>query len=321
MLTFKFLLFLTILSLTTAKLPCEYLSMIDGNLVLDPGIYLCLGPCPDKSVMNSPGIYIGTDQTLFFSAFTLLSKGTQLTLQRSDGTTVLSCDPKSCYASSASSLNMPTAALPPGFYLTGRPGMAPLSINDPWQATSTIDLVDGSSLQMISLMGVPSVTGWRLVVGNTSYAMTNQNQLVVGNVLASTIMANPGYSVLAEGPVLVRDAKKSCPIPLARPIVSHVVLIYESTPTPVGTICNLTSDKGAFSYTVPIATCLASPLTIPGKAFQFAYFFISGTTMQFYTDSLCNNPAGATQSIGKPCSGGNKKWSGIFFGGNPVMGV
>lgn len=325
-LLFSLILISTIFHPTHAKLPCEYLSMNNGNLVVENGIQLCLGNCPPASTMKSPGIYVGTSQTLFFPTFTLLTSasGTTLTLQRSDGTAVLICDQRSCYSATVPSN---AALLPPGFYLTGRPGSPPLSINDPWQVQSNIDLVDGSRLQMVSLQGnIPGqnpVTGWRLVVGNTSYAMTNKNQLVVGNVLASTILSSSSpNSVLAEGPVLVRNAQKACPIPLPRPVTASAVLIFTKSNAANIRNCDLSSDPSAFTYTVPLSTCLASPLTaLPNSPLAYPYFLVAPATstqnaqMQFYSDALCTIQAtSALISLNAPCASG---WSAIILPPSP----
>jgi len=289
--------------------------MADGNLVLDPGIKLCLGDCP--STMTAPGIYVGSGQSLFFPSFTLLTTGTggnTLTLQRNDGTAVLTCDQRSCYSATVPA-NANTLA--PGFYLTGRPGSPPLSINDPWQVLSNLDLVDGSSLQMITLQGDQAVSGWRLVVANTSYAMTNKNQLVVGNVLASTILAT-NSAVLAEGPVLVRNAQMACPIPLPRPISATAVLIHNPQ-ADTAQKCDFTNDPKAFTYSVPVNTCLASPFNaVAGSALAYPFFKISAQKLHFYTDGICANLVqSATQTLHIPCTG--KIWSALFFSGLPNM--
>jgi len=250
---------------------------------------------------------LGSGQVLKFLNFVLATGDTSLTLSLADGTALLKCDAVHCFAGAAPSN---AASLPAGFYLMGTAGGTSISAFDPWQSVSTLNLADGATLTQVNLMG-SSMTGWRLGMAGNAFTFTSKGQLLVGDVPLATILANPGASVLADGPVLVREGHKGCPIPLPRPYYESVVLVYSS----VGRAdCDMTHIPGSFAYTVPLQSCEMSP----GKGpFLEMYFVADKTGVTFFTDAGCLEGGSERITYQKTvCSAG---WFGIFLPATSIM--
>ena len=253
-----------------AKLPCDYLRMEAGNIVVDDTA-ICLGACPAN--VGKSGIYIAAGQKLYFNNFILQTTDDNLILTRS-GTQLLNCNNMSCFHGI-----QPQIPLPSGFYLTGQSGGAPVDAFDPWTPISTVKLNEGV-FQQVVLTGAVAIRGWRIVVANVSYAFTNQKQLIVGGVSASTIMANPGQRVIADGPVLVKSGQRGCDAGIVqRPKVASVLLIYD----PDIKYPDLSKSSKSFTMTVPLNKCVHLPVPNLGGV----YLMSTLKDLTLYSDWLC----------------------------------
>lgn len=265
------------LSLVYAKLPCDYLQMQNGNVVVQPGTTMCLGPCPAD--ISAKGIYVGTGQELRFQNFVLATTDTTLTLSTNKGMLLLSCTATQCFSST-----VPENAnsLPSGLYLTGRPGGAVLSAFDPWQPISTIQLDSESTLAYVTLQGQAAINGWRLVSNNYSFTFTNKQQMVVGDVSVATILSSPASVVIAEGPVTVRKGVHACPDlqVMHSTLAQSVLLIYNTQPL------NGSALSAAAAYTILVVAnkCVANPVgggfLIVNLNMVVTLFFDSACVMQ-----------------------------------------
>ena len=272
------------------KLPCDYLRMEAGNIVVD-GTAICLGPCPTN--VGSSGIYIASDKKLYFNNFILQTTDENLIISRS-GSQLLNCNNQSCFQGI-----QPQTILPAGFYLTGQSGGMPVDGFDPWTPLSTVNLEEGF-LQHVVLTGVPNIRGWRVIVSGVSYAFTSSKQLIVGSVSASTILANSGQRVIADGPVLVRAGQKGCNGGLIkRPALPSITLFY----FPSSTFPNFTRDARSFTMIVPLNKCVE--LAVPTMA-NFLLADSIGITL--YKDWTCQQ----VSAIYKKYST-NGPWYGVLL--------
>lgn len=312
-------LFLGILFFTPsimAKLPCDYLKMVDNNLMVQSGTSICLGSCPNDDTIKKNGIHIAYNQNLYFSTFVLKTKKDSFTIARSDGKIVLTCyeTGSQCFAGTVP-VNFPDPNFPSGLYLTGHAGGIPLSVFDPWTIVSTVRLDGYSTLSQVLLsasMADDVIRGWRLVTkgkdSSFSYTFTDREQLIVGDVDAATIYSTPNAAVVANGPVLVRNARTGCPVPLPRPSVKSALLIYVFQEDGNFLNCNLVNDERNFAYNVEMNRCLKSP-TGKNRAFKDSYFKVQGSAIFFYNNFLCSGTF-TEEVLRDPCRSG---WNAIFL--------
>jgi len=301
-----------------AKLPCEYLSMVDGNLVVQKGTSICFGNCENIEKANS-GIYIARDQELFFANFILSTDPNidKFTIRHKDGTLILSCysETNQCFAGSEPAV-LPDKTIP-GLFLTGQPGGDTTgSVFDPWTVLSTIRLDSFTNLVNVEILnGAQKITGWRISTKNLNaettymYTFTDQGQLFVGNEIdAATIFQAIPNTVYAEGPVVVRKGTSGCPVPIPRPNVPSAVLIYSEEGG--GGNCNLTADKNSFTITVEKNNCYPSPSGISTTIFYNSYYKISEKEIAFYANPYCTGSSTSFQEFQGTC---NQGWSAIHL--------
>ena len=308
------------------KLPCDYLKMIDDKLMVEPGTIMCLGTCPDSSKMNKKGIYLSPGQNLYFENFILSTGENEFTIKDYSKTTVLHCfsDEKQCFAGFVPK-GFPNKTKSSGFYLTGQAGGTSISNFDPWSTISTLQLDADSTLSQVVLAATTSeypIHGWRLTnTGSTkkySYIFTDREQLIVGEVDSALIYSNPGSAVIANGPVLVREGERGCPVPLPRKKVPAIILIYAYEEMELST-CDLSQNAKNFAYSVELNKCLLSPVDNPlsvvpmvNTIFQGTYFKVTTKEIDFYAEPDCATPihTDLKKQLKNPCQQG---WSGIIL--------
>lgn len=295
------------------KLPCEYLTTLDGNIVAPSNRPLCLGACPEGNLEGKGNhIYIGAGQMLHFGTFVMKTGADDIHLFDHEKNAILSCyaASKQCFAGMVPP-GYPDASQPSGLYLTGTSGGKPTSPFDPWVAKSTIQLDGESTLQSVSLVGVADddITGWRIVTGDYSYTFTNRQQLIVGDVPAATILAHEDARVIADGPVVVRKATAGCAVPIFRPEVPSLVIVYTATNTT--DLCDFSDDPKAFTMTVEFNRCYPRPA---GSPFAGPYFKADDTDIKYYANAACSGDESvASEQFGPICQ---STWSRIKFQNN-----
>lgn len=302
-------------------LPCDFLTEFYGNLKTKNNMPVCLGNCPEKKTLNDNGVYIADNQKLYFSNFILETQTENFTLSSLQNTPILTCYANSkapqCFAGMVPE-NYPDPLKPSGFYLTGRSGGDPISAFDPWIIKSTIQLDALSTLSQVQLQDTTqgTVTGWRISTQDAdynkyAYTFTNQNQLIVGDVPVSSILANANAQVIAEGPVVVRKGEAGCAVPILRPQADSAVLIYNPDSA---TDCTSLSSA-AFTFTVEIDRCYKSPAAFPDQLFPGDYYKLSQVyrTLYFFSSPNCEGSHSGTHQLqSQICAQG---WSAILFPG------
>lgn len=303
-----------LLSPVWGKLPCEYLQMQDGNLVVQPGTTMCLGKCPADISAAGKNIYVSADQKLQFNNFVLSTSLTGFTVATNEGVNIMSCTNAQCFSGYIPD-PLPTA---PGFYLTGRPGGVTLSAFDPWLPLSTIQLDETSTLSQVELQGSAAFSGWRIVNNNYSYTFTSKQQLIVGDVPISTILDAPNAAVIAEGPVTVRKGVHACPqTQIMHSTLASVLVVYmsEST-TGDGALTASTTYTATFIQNQctpnPFATDVGSSPQLFLK-FDLAY----PSTGNFYADNQCQRKISKIPLVGSfdQIHYGVKGWYALYLGG------
>ena len=298
-----------------AKLPCDYLSMVNNNVQVQKGTIICLGPCP--SVTKTAGnIYIAPGQLLYFNTFILRTTANSFTIANTkDDEPILTCfsDSAQCFAGTVPA-KYPDSNFPPGLYLTGKAGGEQVSVFDPWLTLSTLRLNEVTTLSQVELPMTAakySINGWRLVIKNNeqtinyAYTFTNHGQLIVGDIDAGTIYSSPDATVLANGPVYVQQGFRQCAVPLPRPNQKTMLLIY----VPFGanvSFCDLSTAKNSFAYNVEMDKCHVSPVLTP---FEKSFFKVAQNGLSFCNDAKCMQCAEA-KTVQNPCQRG---WNGVIL--------
>lgn len=303
-----------------AKLPCEYLSMVDGNIQIQKGTSICLGSCENINKANA-GIYIARDQEVSFSNFILSTDPNidKFSIRHNDGTIILTCyaETNQCFAGVEPSI-LPDKKVS-GLFLTGQPGGdAMTSVFDPWTALSTLRLDSFTSLVNVELLDGPhKITGWRIITRNPKlntggvfmYTFTDRGQLFVGTEIDVTkIVSAAPNTVYADGPVVVRKGSLACPIPIPRPNVPSAQLVYSAGETIDGS-CDFTDLLTNFVMQVEINRCYPSPEGIQADIFKNRYYKISKKSITFYSDLNCVDSADQVQFV-SIC---NEGWSAILL--------
>ena len=279
---------------------------------------VCLGNCPGKNTLPENSVYIADNQKLYFSNFILATQTDNFTLSSLQNVPILTCYANSktpqCFAGMVPE-NYPDPQKPAGFYLTGRSGGDPISAFDPWIIKSTIQLDETSTLSQVQLQDTTqgTVSAWRIStkdMANNKYAytFTDRNQLLVGDVPISSILASPNAQVIAEGPVVVRKAESGCAVPILRPQIDSAILIYN-----VGSSCEL--GVGSFTSTVEINRCYMSPPAFPNNIFYNAYYKLNQTdnALYFYNSPNCISASFSNYfQLKSVCANG---WSAIWLPG------
>jgi hypothetical protein len=286
--------------------------MVDGKLMVETGTTMCLGPCGDVDLMKG-NIHIGPNQNLRFANFILSTMETSFAIKREDGTLVLTCfsKPAQCVAGVVPS-NLPSETMPNGMYITGSAGGEPISAFDPWSVLTTLRLDKHSTISKVELPR-SSISGWRLSNSEFTYTFTNRGQLIVGDVDMATIYNSPNNRVIAEGPVLIRNGFKGCPIPIARPDEPTMLLIYIDNILLVE-FCDVSKSILSFAFNVEMDQCKLSP-SLATSPFEAAYYKVIKTNIAFFTDANCFTKV-AEYIIASPCRQG---WNGIILPSTPIQ--
>ena len=294
-------LFYTLLAVCSAsKLPCEYLTMRNGQLAVD-GISLCLGTCNTTVSAGLNSIFLSDGQILLQN-FRLLTGPNSFIVKANDGTTLLQCDQQFCFAGHKP---LSTAGLAPGFYLTGTAGGPALSVSDPWTISSTVRVAADVLLSQVEMGDF--LKGTRIVVNGYAVVITNYQQVLVGEVSAVDILQAGRNTVVVAGTVLVRKATTNAPI--LRPARSTAILLYVDT---VNFLCDLSNSAANFVLTVSLNECQTSP-ALQNKIFLNQFFIVDKSFIYFFTTNLCW-PNSLYQKVALnpvACANG---WSAIFIG-------
>ena len=311
------LLFICLGYYAEAKLPCEYLSMVDGNVKVQKGTTICLGNCENVNKANA-GIYIARDQEIFFTNFILSTDPhiDKFTIRHKDGTVILTCrsETNQCFTG-AEPTTLPDRNIA-GLFLTGLAGGDALtSVFDPWTVLSTLRLDSYSSLMNVQLLdGAHKITGWRITTKSPNqetfmYTFTDRGQLFVGTEIdAAKIVSAAPNTVYAEGPVVVRKGTLACPIPIPRPNVPSAQLIYSAEISSDGS-CDFTNQLQSFVMQVELNWCYPSPEGIQTSIFPTSYYKVTTGGITFHNDLNCVDTGTITQFVAI-C---NRGWSAILL--------